>query len=218
MANAVQFVTRSARLQASERTRNSYLGLLNGDIAKAFGERTLAQMATPEAAEEVAAFLNVTIAHRSTVRRQHARMIIVWTMDAAVNADKIGRHKLQGITLTEGTAIPRRQRAAEEEDDESATGFVFVTDEQARTLAEGGAFPAAPEARSQRPRQLTGLTIFCSQGYGGGRKLLGRSTRTCDIRPPFRGGKRRIIGAGAGAGCPVPWPLAGAGCRRSDVR
>ena len=42
------------------------------------------------------------------VRRRHARMIIVWTMDAAVNADKIGRHKLQGITLTEGTAIPRQ--------------------------------------------------------------------------------------------------------------
>jgi hypothetical protein len=159
MANATAFVTRSARLQAAERTRQNYLGLLNGDIRKAFGDRTLAQMSTPQAAEEVAAFLNVTIAHRSTVRRQHARMIIVWTMDAAVNADKIGRHKLQGITLTEGTAIPRRQRAADEEDDETATGFVFVTDEQARTLAEGGKFPAAPESRSQRPRQLLGLGI-----------------------------------------------------------
>ena len=159
MANAAAFVTKSARLQASEQTRKSYLGLLNGDIAKAFGDRTLAQMSTPEAAEEVGAFLNVTIAHRSTVRRQHARMIIVWTMDAAVNADKIGRHKLQGITLTEGTAVPRRQRAADEDDDETATGFVFVTDEQARTLAEGGTFPAAPGARSQRPRQLTGLGI-----------------------------------------------------------
>jgi hypothetical protein len=53
-------------------------------------------MATPEAAEEVAAFLNQAIAHRSTVRRQHARMIITWTIDAAVNADKIGRHKRAG--------------------------------------------------------------------------------------------------------------------------
>jgi integrase len=159
MANAATFVMKSARLQAAEQTRKSYLSLLNGDIAKAFGDRTLAQISTPEAAEEVGAFLNVTIAHRSTVRRQHARMIIVWTMDAAVNADKIGRHKLQGITLTEGTAIPRRQRAADEDDDETATGFVFVTDEQARTLAEGGTFPAAPGARSQRPRHLAGLGI-----------------------------------------------------------
>jgi hypothetical protein len=69
-------------------------------------------MATPEAAEEVAAFLNRAIAHRSTVRRQPARMIIVWTMDAAVNADKVGRHELQGITLTgtvpagAGTEVP----------------------------------------------------------------------------------------------------------------
>jgi hypothetical protein len=144
---------KSARLQANERTRKDYLRLLNGDIAKAFGERTLAQMATPEAAEEIAAFLNQAIAHRCTVRRQHARMIIVWTMDAAVNADKIGRHKLQGTT------VPRCQRAAEEDDDEAATGFVFVTYEQARALAEGGTFPAAPEARSQRPRQLAGLGI-----------------------------------------------------------
>jgi hypothetical protein len=80
-------------------------------------------------------------------------------MDAAVNADKIGRHKLQGITLTEGTAVPARQRAADEDDDETATGFVFVTDEQARTLAEGGTFPPAPGARSQRPRHLAGLGI-----------------------------------------------------------
>ena len=124
MANAAVFVTKSARLQASEQTRKSYLGLLNGDIAKAFGDRTLAQMAAPEAAEEVGAFLNVTIAHRSTVSRQHVRMIIVWTMDGAVNADKIGRHKLQGITLTEGTAVPARQRAADEDDDETATGLM----------------------------------------------------------------------------------------------
>jgi hypothetical protein len=41
MANAVQFVTKSARLQANERTRSSYPGLLNGDIKAAFGERTL---------------------------------------------------------------------------------------------------------------------------------------------------------------------------------
>jgi hypothetical protein len=53
MANAAALVTKSARLQASEQTRKSYLGLLNGDIAKAFGDRTLAQMSTPEAAEEV---------------------------------------------------------------------------------------------------------------------------------------------------------------------
>jgi Phage integrase family len=132
---------------------------LHGDIATAFAGRTLAQMATQEAADEAAAFLNVTMAHRSMVRRQHARMIIAWTMDAAVNADKVSRHKLAGITLTEGTAVPRRQRAAEEDDDESAAGFVFITDDQVRVLADGGTFAAAPGARSQRPRQLQGVGI-----------------------------------------------------------
>jgi Phage integrase family len=156
---AAQFIKTSSRLRASEKSRAIYLGLLNGDIATAFEGRTLAQMATQEAADEVAAFLNTTIAHRSMVRRQHARMIIVWTMDAAVNADKIGRHKLTGITLAEGTAVPRRQRAAEEDDDESAAGFVFITDDQVRMLAYGGTFPAVPGARSQRPRQLQGVGI-----------------------------------------------------------
>jgi hypothetical protein len=46
-----------------------------------------------------------------------------------------------GITLTQGTAVPRRQRAAEEDDDESASGFAFITDDQVRTLAGGGTFP-----------------------------------------------------------------------------
>jgi Phage integrase family len=159
MACAGQFIRTSARLKASERTRRVYLGLLHGDIAQAFSGRTLAQMATQEAADEAAAFLNVTMAHRSMVRRQHARMIITWTMDAAVNADKASRHKLQGITLTEGTAVPRRQRAAGEDDDETATGFVFITDDQVRMLADGGTFPAAAGARSQRPRQLQGAGI-----------------------------------------------------------
>lgn len=141
MDNAGEFIATSARLKANPKTRKDYLGILSGDIAKAFGDRTLAQMATAAAADEVATFLNATIAHRSTVRRQHARMIITWTMDAAVCADKISRHKLTGITLTEGTAVPRRQRQADDaDDDESATGFVFVTDDQVRTLADGGVF------------------------------------------------------------------------------
>jgi hypothetical protein len=53
--------------------------------------RTLAQMATAQAADDVAAFLNVTLAGMSLARRQHAQMIIVWTMDAAVASDKVSR-------------------------------------------------------------------------------------------------------------------------------
>lgn len=154
MMNAEQFIMKSSRIKANANTRKSYLGLLNGDIKKAFDGRTLAQMGDPGQPRRLTEFLNATIAHRSTVRRQHARMIITWTMDAAVNADKISRHKLTGITLTEGTAVPRRQQAAGEDDDETATGFVFITDAQVRTLA-GGVTPA----QGEQARPLKGLGI-----------------------------------------------------------
>ncbi len=51
-------------------------------------------------------------------------MIITGTMDAAARAEKIGRHKLGGINLTEGT----RSAAAPDNDDEEAGGFVFISD------------------------------------------------------------------------------------------
>jgi hypothetical protein len=113
-------------------------------------------MAAPAAADEVAAFLNTEIAHRSKSHRYQARMIIVGSTDAAVDADRVARHRLSGVKVGEGTAVPRRQRIAEEDDDESATGFVFVTDEQVRTLAEGRAFPPAPGGRV---RVLAGVGI-----------------------------------------------------------
>ncbi|MGH3170150.1 MAG: hypothetical protein ACRDN0_30245 [Trebonia sp.] len=49
MVNAEQFILKSSRIKANEKTRKSYLGLLNGDIKKAFDGRTLAQMATQAA-------------------------------------------------------------------------------------------------------------------------------------------------------------------------
>ncbi|MBO0805467.1 MAG: hypothetical protein J2P25_20620, partial [Nocardiopsaceae bacterium] len=154
--HAAQFIKASARLTAGENSRKTYQGILRGDIAKAFGDRTLAQMATAGAADDVATFLNVTLSHRSIQHRRSARMIIVWAMDAAVKADKVPRHKLAGITLTKGIAA-RRQRRAEEDDDESATGFVFISDAQVRVLAEGGTFP--PAAPGKRPRALKGVGI-----------------------------------------------------------
>jgi hypothetical protein len=107
-------------------------------------------------------FLNVTIAHRSTVRRQHARMIITWTMDAAVNAGKIGRHKLAGITLTEGSAVPRRRQPTDG-DEESGTGFVFITDAQVRTMA--GAWPVQAGHRPQ-PGALRKAGKTCAGSAG----------------------------------------------------
>lgn len=152
---AERMILHSARIQGGDQTRKNYLGLLRGDITRAFEGRTLASMATAAAADEVAAFLNVTIAHRSKNRRRVARMIITWTMDEAVNAEKIHRHKLAGISLTEGTAVSRRQQREAESDDDEAGGFVFITDEQVKMLAEGGTF-TTPEGKT---RTLQGIGI-----------------------------------------------------------
>jgi len=137
LANAEQFIRTSSRLRANDKTRHDYLGKLRTTIAPVFGNRTLAQMATEQAAEDVAAFLNVTLAGKNVVYRQHARMIIVWTMDAAVKAGKVASHKLIGITLADGTHVTRRAQRAMDDDDESGTGFVFITDDQVAQLADG---------------------------------------------------------------------------------
>jgi hypothetical protein len=123
----------SGALHANRDSRAAYLSTYRANIAGKFAGRTLAQMATAAAAAEVAELVNVTMAHKSITRRQVARMVITGTMDAAVSADKIGRHKLAGITLTEGT----RAAPAPDDDDEQSGGFVFITDEQAAMLAAG---------------------------------------------------------------------------------
>ncbi len=122
----------SSALDANEESRATYLSCYRTNIRDRFARRTLAQMATQQAAEEVTELLNVTMGHKSTGQRRVARMIITGTMDAAVKAEKIGRHKLPGINLTEGT----RATPAPDDDDESG-GFVFITDAQVGQLADG---------------------------------------------------------------------------------
>jgi hypothetical protein len=123
----------SGALHANRDSRAAYVSTYRANIAGRFGSRTLAQMATAAAAAEVAELVNVTMGHKSITRRQVARMIIIGTMDAAVSADKIGRHKLAGISLTEGT----RAAPAPDDDDEQCGGFVFITDDQVALLAAG---------------------------------------------------------------------------------
>ena len=50
--------------------------------------------------------LNVTLTGGSIAHRRITRMLITGTMDAAARAEKIGRHKLTGIRLTESRATP----------------------------------------------------------------------------------------------------------------
>jgi hypothetical protein len=125
----------SPAVHASAETRTGYLYSYRANIKPLFARRTLSAMATQPAADEVALLLNVTLAGKSMGLRRLLRMIITGTMDAAVRADKVGRHKLAGIKLTEGT----RPAPApdDDDDDEEPGGFVFITDAQVAMLATG---------------------------------------------------------------------------------
>ena len=127
----------SPALKASADSRAAYLSNYRTSIRKAFAHRTLAQMTTAQAAQEVTELVNVTLAGKSTGYRRVTRMIITGTMDAAARAEKIGRHKLGGINLTETAPAPAAAREDDEDDDEARTGFVFIDDATAGMLADG---------------------------------------------------------------------------------
>lgn len=129
---AETFIASSA-LDAGADTRAGYLSCYRTNIGELFARRTLAQMATAQAAEDVTELLNVVMAGKSIGQRRQARMIITGTMDAAVKAEKIGRHKLAGIKLTEGT----RATPAPGDDDDESGGFTFISDDQIAMLADG---------------------------------------------------------------------------------
>jgi Phage integrase family len=132
-AAAEAFIMSSA-VEANADSRSTYLSNFRTNLKGRFGRRTLAQMATGQAAEEVAELVNVIMAGKSIGQRRVARMIITGTMDAAVKAEKIPRHKLAGISLTQAA---RPAAAPDDDDDDEAGGFVFITDAQVAMLAAG---------------------------------------------------------------------------------
>jgi hypothetical protein len=160
-AHAEEWVLTSARLKASTDSRKKYTGALRGDLAKAFAEWTLEDMCTEAAADKAGELVNVTLGHRSLECRRLARMIIVRSMDAAVRAGKVHRHQLQELTVDPraGTFVSKRDRIAAQadEDDEGAgQGFVFLSDAQVATLADGFTIPAGP---GRATRTLPGMGI-----------------------------------------------------------
>jgi len=141
----------SGAVHAVPGTRKLYLSCYRANVRPLFAHRTLAQMTTQATAEEAAGLLNVTMAGMSATYRRNARMIITGTMDAAARADKVARHRLTGIRLTD-TARPA---AAPDDDDDEAGGFVFITDDQVRQLAEG----TPVTGRTGRARTIAGVGI-----------------------------------------------------------
>jgi hypothetical protein len=150
----------SSALDANPASRDLYMSNYRANIGGLFGHRTLAQMTTQATADEVTELLNITQAGRSMPHRRITRMIITGTMDAAARAEKIGRHKLTGIRLTEGTRAP----AAPDDDDDETGGFVCITDAQAMQLA--GGTTVADEAGRTRTLAGVGISVWLQRTMG----------------------------------------------------
>jgi hypothetical protein len=159
--NAEQFIKTSTRLKAGADTRAGYLSVLRCHVGPRFGARSLASMATEATADEVQEWLP-TIPQS---RRHIARMLIVWTMDAMIRSGKITSHRLTGITVDRGQ--PARARRAADDDDESL-GFVFITDDQARQLADGCTVTTTTKAGKTRTHTHhgVGLAVWLQRTMG----------------------------------------------------
>jgi integrase len=115
-------------------------------VKPVFGDMTLAQVANDR--DGVMDLLAVKMKHLSNTSRQQARYVLVATLDEAVKAGKLSRHRLDGIELADHGRYSRK-------------GFVFPTYEQVRFVAAGGMNPG-----SRRAVSGAGLCVWLMRGCG----------------------------------------------------
>ena len=135
-----------ARLPVSEASKYHYRSVYLKHVKPVFGEMTLAQVAGDR--DGVMDLLAVKMKHLSNTPRQQARYVIVGTVDEAVKAGKLSRHRLDGIELADYGRYSRK-------------GFVFPSYEQVRFVADGG---MNPEPR--RAVRGAGLCVWLMRGCG----------------------------------------------------
>jgi integrase len=135
-----------ARLPVSEASKYHYRSVYLKHVKPVFGEMTLAQVAGDR--DGVMDLLAVKMKHLSNRPRQQARYVIVGTVDEAVKAGKLSRHRLDGIELADYGRYSRK-------------GFVFPSYEQVRFVADGGMNP-----ESRRAIRGAGLCVWLMRGCG----------------------------------------------------
>jgi integrase len=94
------------RLPVTPGTKRAYGSTLRNHVTPAIGDRQLRHLAQDRNA--VADLVNVTMLNRSRQRREIARLIITGTLDEAVNAGRLPRHRCSGIRLAAGVHSPDR--------------------------------------------------------------------------------------------------------------
>jgi integrase len=135
-----------ARLPVSDASKYHYRSVYLKHVKPVFGDMTLAQVASDR--DGVMDLLAVTMKHLSNTPRQQARYVIVGTLDEAVKAGKLSRHRLDGIELADYGRYSRKS-------------FVFPTYEQVKFVADGGINP-----ESHRAVRGAGLCVWLMRGCG----------------------------------------------------
>jgi integrase len=135
-----------SRLPIVDSSRYQYRSVYRKHIGPVFGDMTLSQVANDR--DGVMELLAVTMKHLSDGPRQHARHVIVGTVEEAVKAGKLSRHRLDGIELADSGRYSRKS-------------FVFPTYSQVRFVAGGGLNPL-----SKRAVGGAGLSVWLMRGCG----------------------------------------------------
>ena len=135
-----------ARLPVSDASKGNYLGVYRTHVRPTFGEMTLAQVANDR--DGVMDLLAVKMKDLSNTPRQQARYVIVATLDEAVKAGRLSRHRLDGIELADHGRYSRKN-------------FVFPAYQQVRIVADGGVNP-----ETKRAVAGAGLCVWLMRGCG----------------------------------------------------
>jgi integrase len=115
-------------------------------VKPVFGDMTLAQVANDR--DGVMELLLVTMKHLSNTPRQQARHVIVGTVEEAVKAGKLSKHRLDGIELADSSRYSRKS-------------FVFPTYEQVKFVADG-----SYNLGTKRAVGGAGLCVWLMRGCG----------------------------------------------------
>ena len=135
-----------SRLPIGEGSKYHYLSVYRKHVKPVFGDMTLAQVANDR--DGVMELLLVTMKHLSNTPRQQARHVIVGTVEEAVKAGKLSKHRLDGIELADSGRYSRKS-------------FVFPTYEQVKFVADGGY-----NLGTKRAVGGAGLCVWLMRGCG----------------------------------------------------
>ena len=124
-----------SRLPIADSSKYHYRSVYRKHVKPVFGDMTLSQVANDR--DGVMDLLVVKMKHLSNTPRQQARHVIVGTVEEAVKAGKLSRHRLDGIELADTGRYSRKS-------------FVFPTYEQVTFVADGGDQPGHQARRGRR--------------------------------------------------------------------